>query len=382
MSLYKERFALTFITFSLIAIGIVMIYSTSAIYAAEKFNDSHFFLKRQLFWVFLGVIFFYFMTRIPYTLLRQLNWFILGASLLLLMAVFVPFLGKTAGGATRWIQVATFTLQPSEFAKIALVIFLADYLTQRQRKLGSFLKGFLPCLVVLGLFMGLIVLQPDLGTVVLIGAVSFILFFIAGIRFSHLLTLFLLSLPVLYQFIFKVPYRRNRILAFINPWQDPEGTGFQIIQSFIALGSGGVTGMGLGKSRQKLFYLPEAHTDFIFSIVGEELGMVGTLGILGLFAALIFLGFRIALKSQDLFARLLALGIVSLLGLQALINIGVVTGSLPTKGLALPFISYGGSNLIVSLTMAGILVNIAKFAGKKMTSSHGSPMGVDRTPRI
>jgi len=174
MSLYKERFALTFITFSLIAIGIVMIYSTSAIYAAEKFNDSHFFLKRQLFWVFLGVIFFYFMTRIPYTLLRQLNWFILGASLLLLMAVFVPFLGKTAGGATRWIQVATFTLQPSEFAKIALVIFLADYLTQRQRKLGSFLKGFLPCLVVLGLFMGLIVLQPDLGTVVLIGAVSFI----------------------------------------------------------------------------------------------------------------------------------------------------------------------------------------------------------------
>jgi len=236
--------------------------------------------------------------------------------------------------------------------------------------------------MVLGLFMGLIVLQPDLGTVMLLGAVAFILFFVAGIRWSHLLIVFLMSLPVLYQFIFKVTYRRNRILAFLNPWQDPEGTGFQIIQSFIALGSGGLTGLGLGESRQKLFYLPEAHTDFIFSIIGEELGLIGSLSVLSLFAILIFLGFRIALKSKDLFGKLLALGIVSLLGLQALINISVVTGSLPTKGLALPFISYGGSNLIMSLLMVGILMNVAKLAGKKSTGSHGNQMGVDRTPHI
>lgn len=377
----KEQIALTIVVFMLIAIGVVMIYSTSAIYASEKFDDSYFFLKRQLFWLALGFLTFFVVSRVPYTSFRHLKWIILGASLLSLIAVFIPYLGKSAGGAQRWIQVGSFTLQPSEFAKVALIIFLADYLTMKQRKLSHFLRGFLPCLLVLGLFMGLIVLQPDLGTVLLLGAVSFILFFVSGIRMTHLLTLFLISLPVLYHFIFKVTYRRNRMLAFINPWKDPEGTGFQIIQSFIALGSGGVSGMGLGESRQKLFYLPEAHTDFIFSIVGEELGLIGALAILLLFSCMIFLGFRIALKAQDLFGRLLALGLISILGLQALINIGVVTGALPTKGLALPFISYGGSNLIISLMMVGILVNVAKFSGKR-TKSHGSTKKVDRTPHI
>lgn len=380
--MHKERLVLTFIVFALVGMGIVMIYSTSAIYASEKFNDSYYFLKRQIFWVAIGILIFYAASRIPFPLFRQFKWPILIFSLLLLICVFVPLLGKSAGGARRWIQFTFFTFQPSEFAKMAMIIFLADFLTLRQRKLGSFFKGFLPCLIVLGIFMGLIVLQPDLGTVMLFGAVAFILFFVAGIRWSHLLVLFLASLPVLYQFIFKVTYRRNRILAFLNPWKDPEGTGFQIIQSFIALGSGGLTGMGLGKSRQKLFYLPEAHTDFIFSIIGEELGLIGTLSVLALFATLIFLGFRIALKSKDLFGKLLAVGIVSLLGLQALINISVVTGSLPTKGLALPFISYGGSNLIMSLLMVGILINVAKLEGKKSTVSHGSQIGADRTPHI
>ncbi len=377
----KEQIGLTLIVFILIAIGIVMIYSTSAIYAAEKFDDSYFFLKRQLFWLTLGIFVFLGITKIPYTVLREYKWIILGLSLLLLVAVFIPYIGKTAGGAQRWIRVASFTFQPSEFAKIALIIFLADYLTLRQRKLTHFFKGFLPCLLVLGLFLGLIVLQPDLGAVILLGAVAFILFFVSGIRMVHLLTLFLISLPVLYHFIFKVTFRRNRMLAFMNPWQDPEGTGFQIIQSFIALGSGGVTGMGLGGSRQKLFYLPEAHTDFIFSIVGEELGLVGALSIVALFAGMIFLGFRIALKAQDLFGRLLALGLISILGLQALINIGVVTGALPTKGLALPFISYGGSNLIISLMMVGILINIAKFGGKRK-KSHAATRSFDLTPHI
>lgn len=382
MGMHKERLALTFIVFALIAFGIVMIYSTSAIYASETFNDSYHFLKRQLFWVLIGLGFFFAATKVPYQMLRQFKWPIMAFSLFLLIAVFLPYIGKSAGGARRWIHVAFFTFQPSEFAKIALIVFLADFLTFRQRKLKDFFKGFFPCLLVLGLFMGLIVLQPDLGTVMLLGAVSFILFFVSGIRISHLLLIFLLSLPVLYQFIFKVTYRRNRMLAFINPWQDPEGTGFQIIQSFIALGSGGVTGMGLGESRQKLFYLPEAHTDFIFSIVGEELGLIGTLTILTLFTTLILVGIRIALKAKDLFGRLLALGIVSILGLQALINIGVVTGTLPTKGLALPFISYGGSNLIVSLLMAGILINVAKFSGKSRVKGHPQTAAADRTPYI
>ncbi len=358
-----------------------MIYSTSAIYASEKFNDSYFFLKRQLFWLALGLLAFFLFSKIPYTSFRQLKWGILGLSLLSLVAVFLPYIGKSAGGANRWLQFSFFTIQPSEFAKVALIIFLADYLTLKQRKLTQFVTGFLPCLIVLGLFMGMIVMQPDLGTVMLLGAVSFILFFVSGIRMTHLLVLFLMSLPVLYHFIFKVTYRRNRILAFLNPWQDPEGTGFQIIQSFIALGSGGVTGVGLGDSRQKLFYLPEAHTDFIFSIVGEELGLIGTLTILFLFFLIVLFGFRIALRAQDLFGRLLALGLVSILGLQALINIGVVTGALPTKGLALPFISYGGSNLIINLMMVGILLNVAKFGGKK-TKSHAATLRGDLTPPI
>lgn len=380
--MYKERITIFIVVLLLVAIGIVMIYSTSAIYADEKFHDSYYFLKRQVLWFLIGLALFFVVQRLPYLTFRKLSLLILIVSLALLAAVFAPVLGKAAGGARRWIQISFMTLQPSEFAKIAVVIFLADFLARHQRKLREFFKGFLPCLLILGLCLGLIVMQPDLGTVILIGAVSFILFFVAGVRLRHLLILFLMSLPVIYEFIFKVAYRRNRMLAFINPWKDPEGTGFQIIQSFIALGSGGLFGTGLGQSRQKLFYLPEAHTDFIFSIVGEELGLVGTVGILALFTVLIVMGIRIALRCQDLFGQLLALGIVMLVGLQALINIGVVTGTLPTKGLALPFISYGGSNLMVNLLMVGILLNIAKFAGKKPLMGHSAAVAADRTPRI
>lgn len=380
--MHKERIAIFLAVLSLVAIGIVMIYSTSAIYADEKFHDSYYFLKRQLTWLAIGLALFFAVSRFPYPELRKISLLILILSLAMLAAVFLPVVGKSAGGARRWLHFSFLTIQPSEFAKLAILVFLADFLARRQRKLGEFFRGFLPCLFILGVSMGLIVLQPDLGTVMLIGAVSFILFFVSGIRLSHLLTLFLLSLPVLYHFIFKVSYRRNRMLAFINPWKDPEGTGFQIIQSFIALGSGGLFGTGLGQSRQKLFYLPEAHTDFIFSIVGEELGLVGTTTVLGLFSILIILGVRISLKCQDLFGRLLSLGIVLLLGLQALINIGVVTGALPTKGLALPFISYGGSNLMVNLLMVGILLNVAKFAGKKSLMGHSVQIPADRTPRI
>jgi cell division protein FtsW len=225
----------------------------------------------------------------------------------------------------------------------------------------SFFKGFIPVSLVLAVVCGLILIQPDLGTVLLIGMVAFLMFFCGGIRFFYLAGSFICFLPLLYEFIFKVDYRRKRILSFLNPWEDPQGISFQIVQSFIALGSGGLWGVGLGQSKQKLFYLPEAHTDFIFSIIGEELGFVGCGVIIILFLVLFTLGFKISFKANNLKAHLFALGITTMIFLQAVINMGVVSGALPTKGLPLPFISFGGTNLVMLMLGVGILLNISKF---------------------
>ena len=280
---------------------------------------------------------------------------------LLLICVLVPPFSHAAGGAKRWLQLGPLSFQVSELAKFTLIVYLADFLSRKPLStLQNFWKGFLPPALMLGVFLGLILLQPDLGTVIAIGLVAVILFYLGRARMVFLLASFLAALPALTLLLFRVPYRRRRILAFLDPWDDPQGIGFQIIQSFIALGSGGLHGLGLGQSRQKLFYLPEAHTDFIFSIIGEELGLIGTLAICFLFFVFLVLGIRIAVKALDLFGCLLASGIVSMICLQAIINIGVVTGSLPTKGLPLPFISFGGSSLLINLVSIGVLLNIAK----------------------
>lgn len=346
------------ITAMLLAIGIVMVYSSSAIVAYERYHDSAYFLKRHCFYLSLGLILALFFMSFDYKKLQRFSKLIIIVSICLLM--FVILKGREIGGAKRWFRLGQFSFQPSELAKIALIIYLSDFLSRKQMGLKKFFRGFIPPASIAGFMILLILLQPDLGTVIAISIITGILFFAAGINLKHILAAFLAMLPVLYVAIFSVPYRRRRILAFLNPWQDPRGVGFQVVQSFLALGSGGLFGVGLGYSRQKLFYLPESHTDFIISIIGEELGFAGTASILILFMLFLWQGMKVAFNCRDLFGKFLSLGIVSMITLEAAINIGAGTGAIPTKGLPLPFISYGGTSLMFHIASAGLLLNIAK----------------------
>jgi len=280
--------------------------------------------------------------------------------IVLLVLVLIPGIGKVSFGARRWFKIGAFHFQPSEFAKLAILIYVADFLARKQNKIKDLWEGFLPLIIVLGLICLLIVKQPDLGNSLLIAIIILIMMFTAGARVLHISFLALLASPALYFLVVKVPYRLRRIKAFINPFLDLEGAGFQLSQSQIALGSGGIFGVGLGKSAQKLFYLPAAHTDFILSIIGEELGLLGTLTAVVLFAAFIWQGARIAKRTTDPFGHYLAFGIVLMLGLQAVVNIGVSIGAFPTKGLPLPFISYGGSALIFNMIAVALLLNISR----------------------
>jgi len=291
---------------------------------------------------------------VNYQLWRKLVYLLLIGSLLSLILLLIPGVGNEVSGSSRWLKFAGFSLQPAEFAKLALVIYLAHSLSKKQQEIR-----FLPKVIVSGVFVLLIIAQPDFGTAMILAAIALTLLFAAGLKLRHLLSGILLSLPAIYLMIVRVDYRKKRILAFLNPWKDPTNSGFQIIQSFLAFGSGGLWGMGLGRGRQKLFYLPDAHTDFIFSVIGEELGFLGVVAILTLFLILILRGIKISLSAPDPFGSYLALGITLMIGLQAMVNFGVSLGLLPTKGLTLPFISYGGSSLIVSLIGAGILLNIS-----------------------
>ncbi|MEE8360371.1 MAG: putative lipid II flippase FtsW [Candidatus Omnitrophota bacterium] len=359
------RISIFAITALLISIGVVMIYSSSAIYAYENMGDSLLFLKKHLLFLVIGLIAGFGVMLFDYRLLKRHSRAILMIAILLLLLVLIPSFGSEVGGARRWFKIANFSFQPSEMAKLALIIYLADFLSRKGHDINRLAYGLFPIFAVAGVVMGLILLQPDLGTTVLIASFTLILLFSANIKWSYLTGLFGLSVPVLYFLIYRVPYRWNRILAFIDPWRDPKGTGFQIIQSFLALGSGGVLGVGLGMSKQKLFYLPEAHTDFIFSIIGEELGLVGTLSVTLLFMALIWQGMRAVLKTEDSFGRFMGLGIVSMIALEVVINIGVTIGALPTKGMPLPFISYGGTALVIHMVAIGLLLNIIKNSEEK-----------------
>ena len=282
------------------------------------------------------------------------------SSLFLLILVLIPGIGREVSGANRWFRFKFISFQPSELANIAVIIYIADFITRKENQIRTLLKGFLPPMLILGFTVLLILMQPDLGTSLALGMVVFIMLFVAGARLSYLLTVVLVTLPLLAVLIFSVPYRRMRIMAFLNPWLDPKGSGFQIIQSQIALGSGGIFGLGLGQSKQKLFYLPAAHTDFIFSIIGEELGLLGTLGVVILFMILLYQGFKVVKNASGKFGYFLSLGLVLIISFKAVINIGVSCGLLPTKGLPLPFISYGGSSLIFDMVSVGILMNIAR----------------------
>jgi cell division protein FtsW len=348
------------VTVLLICIGIVMIYSASSIYAWERYKDSFFFLKRHLSFLAIGIALMFVAMTLDYRKLRHYAKPLLLVSLILLVLVLIPGVGREVSGARRWFRFKFISFQPSELASLAVIIYIADFISRRGERVRDLLKGFLPPLAVLGFTCLLILMQPDLGTTLAIGSVVFLMLFVAGTRVTYLASVILGSLPALYLLIFRVPYRRARILAFLNPWADPRGSGFQIIQSQIALGSGGLFGVGLGHSRQKLFYLPAGHTDFIFSIIGEELGLVGTLAVVILFIIFILQGLKIIKNAPDKFGYFLALGLVLMITLKAVINIGVSCGILPTKGLPLPFISYGGSSFIFDLVSVGLLINIAR----------------------
>lgn len=352
---------LLFITLLLVGCGVTMVYSASAVLAQERFGDSYFYLKRTLIFATIGFALMMIVLRVPYRTYCKLAYPILLASLGLVFMVFVPGIGRTIGGATRWINLGPVAFQPSELAKVAMIIFLAYSLEKKAGKIRSFKIGVIPHLLVMLVVAGAILSQRDFGAAVMIAVITWFMLFAAGAKLSYLFGMVVMLLPFAYLFLSGEGYRKRRILAFINPWSDQYGAGFQIIQSFVAFNEGGLLGRGLGEGRQKLFYLPEAHTDFIFSVFGEELGLIGVIFVIILFALFCYRGLRIALNAPDLFGRYLATGCTLLICLSAIFNMGVVMGLLPTKGMTLPFISYGGSSLTVLLMVVGILLNVSSY---------------------
>ena len=346
----------------LVSAGVVMVYSASAIVAADRFHDPYFFLKRQLFWALIGGAALWTALRVDYRLLEKAVLPALIVAGVLLVLVLVPPFGQAINGTRRWIRFGLISFQPAELAKLALVLYLAAFLARRRGDLAEFRTGALPALGVAGVLAGLVLVQPDLGNCLTLIVVTFGLLYLAGSPARHLAWVAAPALPLIALAIYVAPYRLRRITAFLDPWSDPRGSGFQIIQSWLALGNGGLVGQGIGESRQKLFYLPEAHTDFIFAIVGEELGFIGAAAMVALFAVVVWRGLRIGLRASEPFGAYLALGITVLLATQTLVNLGVVTGLLPTKGLPLPFISFGGSALLMTMVATGVLLNISQDA--------------------
>jgi len=349
---------------ALTCFGVVMVFSASSVMADKRYHDGFYFLKRQGLFAITGFAIMLTVMRVEYHFWKKMAVPALLFCLALLIMVLIPGIGGKAGGASRWIKLPGFNLQPSEMAKLALIMYMAYSLDKKQDRIKDFKSGIIPYMIVLALLIGCMMLQPDLGGSLTLFAVAFIMLFAAGTRLSHILSVILLGTPIL---VIKLShgYHKGRIEAWSNPWSDPAGKGFQIIQSWLALGTGGLFGQGLGEGKQKLFYLPEAHTDFILSVVGEELGFLGVVVIVAMFFLLVHRAMRIAVAAPDTFGRFLALGIAVLFGIEATVNMGVITGLFPTKGLALPFISYGGSSLLISLFAVGILLNIS--SGLKIT---------------
>ena len=354
------RISIATITFFLISLGVTMIYSSSGIYAMQVLGDRLYFLKRHIFFVGAGLIASLGCMAMDYRDLRKVAKPLLLISVGMLVLVLIPGVGKASYGAQRWFKLGPIYFQPSEMTKLCVLIYVADFLARKQQQIRSFRKGFLPVLLVLGVIALLILKQPDLGSTLLIFSVAMIMLFVAGTKLKYIGALVLASLPGFYFLVVRVPYRWRRIVAFLDPWQDVHGAGFQLIQSQVAFGNGGFWGVGLGKSVQKLFYLPAAHTDFILSIIGEELGFLGAFLVIALFICFIWQGTRIAKRTQDPFGYYLSIGIVGLIGLQAVINVGVSIGALPTKGLPLPFISYGGSSLVFNMICVALLLNVSR----------------------
>jgi cell division protein FtsW len=358
--LKPDRF-LFLITLALVGFGIAMVFSSSAVVAKEKFGDPNYFAFKQLISATLGLAVMFIVMKVDYHIYRRpAVVFSLLAGVVALL-VFVFFLA-TSANTHRWIQLPGFSVQPSELAKLALIFFLAYFLEKRKGAVNDFMFTLVPIGVIVAVLCGLIILQPDLGTALSLLAISLTLLFVAGLDLRWLAVSAVFAMPLFYLLVFRVRYRRERILAFMNPWEQPLGRGFQIIQSLLSVASGGVAGLGYMEGKQKLFYLPEAHTDFIFAVVGEELGLIGTCALLTLFGLFFWRGVRVAMRAPDVFGFYLALGITTMICVQAFINMSVVLGLLPTKGIPLPFLSYGGSSFVVMLASVGILLNVSQHS--------------------
>lgn len=346
----------------LFAIGLVMIFSSTAVIAkeSERYADSSYFLYRQAMWIVISLIGFYVAIRVDYRFWERHARWVLCAAALLLVAVLLPGIGSTINGARRWFRLGPLSFQPSEIAKLALLIFLASYVSSDRDRLKKFTTGIVPTFAAIAFVCGLVFLEPDVGTSVFIGLTALAVLIVAGAKPAHLLPIFgvcLIGVAIIA--LTKHDYVSSRVGVFLNPDADPAGKGYHLKQSLVALGSGGIFGVGLGNGISKLFFLPEVHSDFIFSVIGEELGFFGSMIVMALFAALLIVGWRICRKTDHPFGFLLAFGIVVSIVCQALINIAVVTGSMPTKGIPLPLVSFGGSSLVVTMFAIGILVNIS-----------------------
>lgn len=345
---------------ALVTIGLVMIFSASSAYAVALQHDAGYFLKRQLVWLVVALVVAYVAYRIDYRKLRGVAPWALGLSMVCLALVLVPHVGVIAGGASRWLGAGPIQFEPSEFAKLALVLYLSAALAAKGDRIRSLTRGLFPLAFVTAVMAVLVIKQPDFGTASLLAFTAATLFFVAGARVVHLLMIFAVAAPPAFILIRHDPYKLARVVAFIDPWKDPQDKGFHIVQSLMALGSGGWFGVGLGFSHQKFFWLPEAHTDFIGSIIGEETGFAGMAAIVALFVLFAYRAVRIALAAPDRFGFFLCVGCMALIVIQAFVNLGVVSSSWPVTGVPLPFISFGGTSLVTSLAAVALIVNVGR----------------------
>ena len=351
---------------ALVALGLVMILSASSVTSFERYGSSFLYFKKQLVWAALGLVSFFVFCRVDYRRLKGAGYALYALAVMLLVGVLVPGVGVTVGGSSRWLELGPMSFQPSELAKLALVLLAAEVFSRKQEKtLALKSHAVVPLIPALGVMVLLVMLQPDLGTTMILGSVGLGVMFIAGTPLRYVVPAGLIGAAGAVAAALSADYRRARVLAFLDPWADPLRTGYHTIQSLLAMGSGGWFGVGLGASRQKWAYIPNAHTDFIFAILGEEMGLLGTLVVLGMFAFLCFLGIRTARRAPDRFGMLIAAGVTMWVALQAVINIGAVTASMPVTGVPLPLVSFGGSSLLITLSAMGIVVNIAYLGERK-----------------
>ncbi|MBP6869777.1 putative lipid II flippase FtsW [Candidatus Babeliales bacterium] len=347
------------IVLTLVMLGVIFVYSSSSFYALEKFGSPLYYVQRQCMGIALGTVLFYCAYKIPLSTLNHGSLFLFTSSLLLTALPLISFLTKRMHGSSRWVNLFGFIFQPSEILKITTIVYVASFLSRKQDHRESFKRGYLPVLFICMFISAILLKQPDFGCTVTILATVLIMLFIAKMNMKYLSILTAIALPVASFFVYLQPYRWKRILIYLDPWKDPQGAGFQVIQSLIAIGSGGLWGNGIAQSKQKFFYLPMQHTDFIFAIIAEEIGFIGTTFLITLFALFLYFGFKISWNLKSLFAVYLVQGLTILVTIQALINIFVSTGLAPTKGIGLPFISYGNTALACNIAIAGLIMNAA-----------------------